>query len=90
MCNNFIHLHVSYQSLFPYQNKHQNQRVTIKHMYSKKQNGNGGEGWKANNSLPLFDSWSQGCDLEPHVGPRIVALYSNLILSTQVYKWVPA
>ena len=38
---------ISYQSLFPYQNKHKNQKVTIKNMYSKKQNGNGGEGRKA-------------------------------------------
>ena len=37
----------TYQTLFPYQNKNQNQKVTINHMYNKKQNGNGGEGWKA-------------------------------------------
>ena len=30
-----------------FQNKHQNQKVTIKHIYSKKQDGKGGEGWKA-------------------------------------------
>ena len=30
--------------LISIQNKHQNQKVTIKHMYSKKQNGNGGKG----------------------------------------------
>ena len=38
---------ISYQSLFPYQNRHQNQKVTINHMYNRKQSGNGGEGWKA-------------------------------------------
>ena len=43
----YIIYHI-YQTLFPYQNKHQNQKVTINHMYNKKQNGNGGgEGLKA-------------------------------------------
>ena len=32
----FIYHHIIYQSLFPYQNKHQNQKVTINHMYNKK------------------------------------------------------
>ena len=39
---------------------------------------------------PLFE----GCEFEPSVGLRVVSLskilYSNLLLSTQVYKWVPA
>ena len=42
---------ISYQFLLPYQNKHQKQKVTINHLYSKKQTGNGGEGWKAKQAL---------------------------------------
>ena len=38
--------------------------------------------------------WSQGREVEPRVGPCVVqvreTLYSNLLVSTQVYEWVPA
>ena len=38
--------------------------------------------------------WSQGREFEPRVGLHVVSLskvlYSNLLVSTQVYKWVPA
>ena len=40
------------------------------------------------------DAWSQGCKFEPclclHVVCLSEALYSNLLLSTHVYEWVPA
>ena len=38
-----------------------------------------------------LNSWSQGCEFEPYVGLCVVslskALYSDLLLSTQVYNW---
>ena len=41
-----------------------------------------------------LDSWSQGSEFDPCEDLRVVSLsktlYSNLLLSTQVYNWVPA